>query len=168
MTRLVPALLLLSVAMAACGNDAPAPAGDDAEDEVLFRHDGNLTFYRVIDGFEQELVSIAIEVAETEEAITRGLMGRQRLPERSGMLFKMPQTRIQSFWMANTPLALDITFVSADSTVINTAKYTRPFSSESHTSEAPARFVVETPAGFTDTHDIAPGDRVRWTRGQTL
>ncbi len=126
-----------------------------------YREDGSLTFYRPGDG---DLVTIAIEIAETEAAITRGLMGRRHLPNRWGMLFLMPRTQIQSFWMANTPTALDITFVSPDSTVINTAKYTRPFSSESHSSEAPARYVIETAAGFTDTHGIVPGDRVRWER----
>lgn len=163
LTRCLP-ILLLALVLSACGNDAPPPAESDDQATVPFRHDGTLTFYRLTDGHEQELVTIDIEVAETEQDITRGLMGRERLPERSGMLFKMPQTRIQSFWMANTPLALDITFVGPDSAVVNTAKYTRPFSSESHLSEAPARYVVETPAGFTDTHDIAPGDRIRWTR----
>jgi len=152
----------LALLLAACADEAPQPpaTGDDA-DAVQFREDGTLTFYRPGEG---EIVTISIEIAETQEAITRGLMGRERLPDRSGMLFLMPETRIQTFWMANTPLALDITFVSPDSTVINTAKYTRPFSPESHASEEPARFVVETRAGFTDTHGIVPGDRVTWSR----
>jgi uncharacterized protein len=160
MRLLMPALLLLLVT--GCGGESPrpgTPAGPPPEPQL--REDGSLTFYRPDEG---DIVTIAIEIADTEEAIQRGLMGRQSLPPRTGMLFLMPQTRIQSFWMANTPLSLDITFVAPDSTIINTAKYTRPFSSESHASLEPARYVIETPAGFTDSHGITPGDRVRWTR----
>lgn len=157
---LATALLVAITGLSAC--EEPEPASErPAARQVEFRNDGQLTFYR--DG-DVDIITIDIEIAETEEAIRRGLMGRQSLPPRSGMLFLMPQTRIHSFWMANTPLALDITFIGPDSTVINTAKYTRPFTSESHQSAAPARFVVETPAGFTDSHGIIPGDRVRWTR----
>jgi uncharacterized protein len=155
----ISTLLLLALLLSACGEDRPTPG--QAEEEIPFREDGTLAFYRPGEG---EIVTISIEIAETEQAITRGLMGRQRLPERSGMLFIMPETRVQSFWMANTPISLDITFVASDSTVLNTAKYTRPFSQESHRSRGPARYVIETPAGFTDTHGIAPGDRVRWSR----
>lgn len=154
-------VLALALLLGSCRQEAAAPDAPADQPAVQFREDGLLTFYRPRDG---DIVTIAIEIAETEEAITRGLMGRERLPERSGMLFIMPQTRIQSFWMANTPMSLDITFIAPDSTVINTAKYTRPFSQQSHRSKAPARYVVETPAGFTDTHGITPGDRVRWTR----
>lgn len=155
--------VLLSMLFISCAGDRPAdaPSPTNEAEAVAFREDGTLTFYREGDG---EIVTIAIEIAATEQAITRGLMGRERLPDRSGMLFLMPQTRIQTFWMSNTPLSLDITFVGPDSTVINTVKYTRPFSPESHASEAPARFVVETRAGFTDSFGIVPGDRVRWTR----
>lgn len=152
-------ILMITLFLAACGEDRPTPG--QPEEEIQFREDGTLTFYRQGEG---EIVTIAIEIAETEQAITRGLMGRQRLPDRSGMLFLMPDTRVQSFWMANTPISLDISFVAPDSTVLNTAKYTRPFSQESHRSQGPARYVIETHAGFTDTHGITPGDRVRWAR----
>jgi uncharacterized protein len=160
-------LLPLLLALATCRGETPPhfgqprAEGPTAEGPTIeFRHDGELTFYRE-DG---DIVTIAIEIAETPAAIERGLMQREGLPERSGMLFLMPDTRIQSFWMANTPISLDITFVGPDSTVVNTGKYTRPFSQQSVTSQAPARFVVETVAGFTDSYGIVPGDRVRWRR----
>ena len=153
--------LALLLVLPACGQDRPAAPAERAEPSIPFRTDGQLTFARP-DG--QPIVTIDVEIADTDSTITRGLMQREGLPEKSGMLFLMPDTRTQTFWMANTPLALDITFVSADSTVVNTAKYTRPFTQESHASEGPARFVVETPAGFTDRWGITAGDRVTWQR----
>ncbi|MEM1042363.1 MAG: DUF192 domain-containing protein [Bacteroidota bacterium] len=139
----------------------PPPPGDGDAETIPFRRDGSLTFSRE-DG--EEIVTIDIEIAEGDSATARGLMDRTSLPEKSGMLFLMPRTQRHSFWMANTPLSLDITFVSPDSAVINTAKYTRPFSSENVSAEGLSRFVVETQAGFTDTWGITAGDRVRWTR----
>ena len=153
--------LLAPLVLAGCEEPEGSAPPARTEPEIPFDKEGTLTFYRPGEG---DLVTIDIEIAETDSARARGLMQRSGLPERSGMLFPMPTTERHGFWMANTPLSLDITFVSPDSTVINTVKYTRPFSTENVMAEAPARFVIETTAGFTDDHGIAPGDRVRWSR----
>ena len=157
------ALLILASLSVGCETapEPPAPTPDArTEPTIPFRNDGTLTFLRASG---EEIVTIDIEVAEGDSARARGLMQRDGLPDRSGMLFPMPTVDRHSFWMANTPLSLDITFVGPDSAVVNTAKYTRPFSTESVSATGPARWVVETPAGFTDTWGIAEGDRIRWT-----
>jgi uncharacterized membrane protein (UPF0127 family) len=64
--------------------------------------------------------------------------------------------------MSNTPVALDIIFVSADSQIVNIAKYTTPFANERYRSGQPAQYVLETPAGFADSHGLLEGDRIRW------
>lgn len=162
MLRLLPLAFFALLLTTGCQPETPAPSpGDDTAEEIPFRKDGSLTFLRE-DG--DAIVTIDIEIAEGDSATARGLMDRTSLPDRSGMLFLMPTTQRHSFWMANTPLSLDITFVSPDSAVINTAKYTRPFSSESVSAEGQSRFIVETQAGFTDTWGITAGDRIRWTR----
>ena len=91
-------------------------------------------------------------------------MQRASLPDSSGMLFLFPQTEQSGFWMANTPLSLDIIFVNADSQIVDIAKYTKPLSSKNIPSQAPYRYVVEVPAGFTDTHGLVEGNRISWTR----
>ena len=156
--------LLLSLTLAACAGETPeettAPESVRPAEgtSIPFRPDGSLSFLR---GAEQ-IVEIAIEVAETDSARARGLMQRAGLPERSGMLFVFDREEEQNFWMANTPLSLDIYFVSADSQIVNIAKYTRPLSQENVSSIDPARYVIETAAGFADSHGIVEGDRVRW------
>ncbi len=165
MLRFLAPLLLLALLTTGCRNEAadqPAPTASTAPTTagIPFRSDGTLTFFRE-DG--EEIVTINVEIAQGDSATQRGLMQRTSLPERSGMLFVMPTVERHGFWMANTPLSLDITFVSPDSTVLNTAKYTTPYSTESVYAEGQSHFIVETPAGFTDTYGITAGDRVRWT-----
>lgn len=165
MRSLIPALLAATFFVSACGDEAAppreaAPPPPATENTIPFRRDGTLTFLQ--NG--SELVSIDIEIAETDSALQRGLMQRAALPERSGMLFRFEREELQSFWMANTPLALDILFVDADSQIVHVARYTRPFSQESIDSRAPAQYVVEVPAGFADRYGIVEGDHVAWRR----
>jgi uncharacterized membrane protein (UPF0127 family) len=163
MARFLLPVLFLAFLAAGCTEEPARPAPEPVA-EIPFRKDGTLTFLR--DGGE-EIVTIDIEIAQGDSATQRGMMQRTSIPERSGMLFLMPRVERHGFWMANTPLSLDITFVAPDSTVINTAKYTVPYSTRSVYAEAPASFIVETPAGFTDTWGITSGDRIRWTRTDT-
>lgn len=157
------AALVLSALLSACGDLGEDPAdgdGDGPEETIPFRKDGELSF---LSGGE-EIVTIDIEIAESDSARERGLMQRESLPERSGMLFIFPREEIQSFWMANTPLALDLIFVDADSQIVDIEKYTRPFSTRSIASDEPARYVVEVRAGLSDSFGITEGDAVRWQR----
>lgn len=162
MTRLILATLVaLTVIGCREDGDTPAPAGDETETTIPFRKDAELTFYREGEPF----LDIAVEIAATDSARARGMMQRKAFPnDRSGMLFLFDREEIQSFWMANTPVPLDLIFISADSQIVDIHKYARPFSSENITSDAPARYVLEVPAGFTDARGVIETDRVRWHR----
>ena len=165
MVRLFTPLLLLALLLAGCAEENTSPPPTQPAAEIPFRNDGTLTFLRD-DG--EEIVEIDIEIAQGDSATQRGMMQRTSIPDRSGMLFLMPRVERHGFWMANTPLSLDITFVAPDSTVINTAKYTTPYSTESVYAEGRSEFIVETPAGFTDRYGITAGDRIRWARNEPL
>lgn len=159
--RILPAAMLTLFLLFGCdAGDQQTPQEDDSSVSIPFRKDGELSFTRP----GTAPITIDIEIAETDSARTRGLMQRKSLPELSGMLFIFPREETQSFWMANTPLALDIIFVSADSQIVDIKKYTRPFSTQSISSAAPARYVIEVSAGFADTHGLTAGDRVTWHR----
>jgi len=161
-TRFLPLLLLaaLLVGLAACGgNSEPAPSSEP-ETTIPFDKEGTLSVVQSSD----TLVTVDIEIAETDSARTRGLMQRASLPDQSGMLFLFPNEQERSFWMANTPLALDILFANADSQIVSIAKYTTPYSQENVRSGAPAQFVLEMPAGFADSYGVLEGDRLTWRR----
>ncbi len=164
MRLLLPTLLvLLLVVLPACTNDTDQPAASDASDTttIPFDKEGRLAVLQD----EDTLVTLDIEVADTDSARERGMMQRDGFPnERSGMLFPFDEEQEQSFWMANTPLSLDLFFINADSQIVRVKKYAPPNTAKSIPSNAPAQYVLETTAGFADSYGIVEGDRVRWQR----
>jgi uncharacterized membrane protein (UPF0127 family) len=56
-------------------------------------------------------VRFEVEVADTATERSVGLMHRDHLAARSGMLFIYPSLQAASFWMRNTQISLDILFV---------------------------------------------------------
>lgn len=106
---------------------------------------------------------LVVEVAETEEQQSRGLMFRDRLPEGRGMIFPFRAPRFASFWMRNTPEPLDIIFIRADGTIESIARRTTPQSLASIESGEPVIAVLEIAGGEAERLGLAPGDRVQWT-----
>jgi uncharacterized membrane protein (UPF0127 family) len=157
------ALALLVLVLPACMGDAD-PSGETASTDtttIPFDKEGRLTFVQDRD----TIVTLDIEVADTDSARERGMMQRDGFPsETSGMLFPFAEEKTRSFWMANTPLALDLFFINADSQVVRIKKYAQPNTAASIPSKAPAQYVLETGAGFADSYGIVEGARVRWRR----
>ncbi len=153
--------LLFVVGLCACGGQPAEPKNVRAAvDAITFRVDGTLDILRA----DNVLLSLDIEIADTDSTRRRGMMDRQSFPPRSGMLFLFDEPRIQTFWMASTPLSLDLLFIGADSQIVEFSKYAKPFSPDGISSRVPAQHVLEVPAGFVDTHGIIEGDRVKWQR----
>lgn len=111
-------------------------------------------------------VRIVVEVANTPEKRSLGLMFRKDLPASHGMLFIFPHEEPLAFWMKNTPLPLDIVFINAARTVVNIVADTIPFSEKPLPSTAPAQFVLEVHAGFCQKHGITAGAQVDLPGGQ--
>jgi uncharacterized membrane protein (UPF0127 family) len=105
-----------------------------------------------------------VEIADTPDARAVGLMGRRWLGDTEGMLFIFDRVGRPVIWMRNTPLSLDVVFVSEDRRVVGIAKHTRPMSDNRYHSPGPVKFVIEAPAGFTDSYGIQVGCSLRWQR----
>ena len=135
----------------------------DSEETIVsipFTKQGHLEFVRG----QEVLAAIDIEIAETDSARNRGLMQRTSLPSSSGMLFIFPTEEPQGFWMGNTQMSLDLIYVAGDSTIVSIAKYAQPMAQETIPSGAPAQYVVEVPAGYSDEVGLIEGDGIRWRR----
>lgn len=167
MSSLKPLLALLVgtvlLTMSACSSESNGPPQSPADETktIPFDKEGTLAFLQERD----TLVVIDLEIADTDSARERGMMQRDGFPnETSGMLFPFEKEQQRSFWMANTPVALDLFFVDADSQIVSITKYAEPNSADQIPSEEPAQYVLETPAGFADSYGILEGHRLRWQR----
>ena len=77
------------------------------------------------------------------------------------MLFDFThENSIQSMWMKNTLIPLDIVFIAKDGQIINIAAETTPRSLASIRSRAPAAGVLEVRGGRMEELGVKPGDIV--------
>jgi uncharacterized protein len=102
-----------------------------------------------------------LELANTPEMRSRGLMFRRDVPTGHGMLFDFgPGETDVSMWMKNTYVSLDMVFIRADGTIRRIAESTTPLSEATIPSGGPVKGVLEVVAGTAKRLGIAAGDRV--------
>ena len=152
--------LVLAALLAGCADSAaPSPEPAPEASTIPFDIEGRLAFVRGGD----TLRVIDVEIADTDSTRGRGLMERSEIPADTGMLFVFPSAGPQAFYMMNTPRSLDIQFYGPDSTLLNIAYNTEPFTLDNIYSEGEAQFVVEVAAGVSRSLGLVPGDRITWT-----
>lgn len=102
-----------------------------------------------------------VELAWTPEEQARGLMFRDSLPDDAGMLFIHDQPGVQTMWMKNTPLSLDMLFIDPEGIIHRIVRDTVPRSSATILGPRNSLYVLELRAGVTRKLGINAGDRVR-------
>lgn len=132
---------------------------EPVENKYLFKKEGELSF---IDSAGAVLKKIDIEIADNDYERQLGLMFREEMLESQGMLFIFPYQTIQSFWMRNTKLSLDILFINKEKKIVTIHKGTNILSDQSYPSSDPSIYVLEVIAGFTDKFNIKEGDKIDW------
>jgi uncharacterized membrane protein (UPF0127 family) len=108
-------------------------------------------------------VRVEVEVARTEADRARGLMFREHLDARAGMLFAFHVPDRYAFWMKNVRIPLDILWLDARGRIVSIVERARPCLAEpcpTYAPDAPASFVLEVVGGFVETHKIAVGESV--------
>ena len=115
--------------------------------------------------------NINVQIASTFNERQIGLMHRKSMPLNEGMLFVFDYPEMQSFWMHNTYIPLDILYVNEKFEVVTVLKNLPTLNDTPRPSDKPAQYVVELNAGMADKYKLAPGVRVGWAdfiTGQTL
>jgi len=125
--------------------------------EVPFTKEGSVT---LSDSTGKKKITIDAEFADTEYDRQRGLMFRKSMLETQGMLFVFPVEEMQSFWMRNTYISLDMIFIDANKKIVTIHKNTKTLSDQSYASTKPAKYVLEVTGGFCDRHGVVEGDKV--------
>jgi hypothetical protein len=149
-------ILILSAGLIACGKtgngNKEQPEGRQLD------YSAAISFISSASG--DTLSRIEAAVADDQEERNAGLMDVRSLPADKGMIFIFENEGPLSFWMANTPLALDIIFVNKDMEIVRIHRNTTPFSEQSYVSGEDALYTVEVNGGYTVNYDINEGDRI--------
>ncbi len=99
-----------------------------------------------------------VEIADTPEEHTQGLMNRSGLAADSGMLFIFYDDDVRQFWMENTLIPLDMVFIGYDGKIVDIHQNATPLSREVIKSSGPCRYVLEINGGACQARHISVGD----------
>ncbi len=129
-----------------------------------------IIFYILVRFFPIERVCfdeacLGVELALTPQKRSQGLMFREYLPRNRGMLFVFDSDDYWVFWMKNTHVPLDMIWLNADRQVVHIVKNVPVDKGENipqYAPAVPARYVLETNAGFCGKYNIKLGDEAKF------
>ena len=107
----------------------------------------------------------SLEVARTPQQQEQGLMFRESLPERTGMLFPFTEKGVHHFWMKNTMIPLDMIWMDPEGKVIFVSANTPPCKADpcpSYGPDFPAASVLEIAGGNAAKESIVIGAVLRF------
>jgi uncharacterized membrane protein (UPF0127 family) len=105
----------------------------------------------------------AVELARTPEEQAQGLMFRESLSQRSGMLFLFGDGAPHQFWMKNTMIPLDIVWLDESGRVLFVSANTPPCRADpcpNYGPEVPAPTVLEIAGGMAAKEGVTVGSRI--------
>jgi uncharacterized membrane protein (UPF0127 family) len=114
----------------------------------------------VVDTGERK-VTFHVELARTEPEREKGLMYRERLAPDAGMLFLFERPSVQTFWMKNTLIPLDMVFIASDLSVVGVVANAQPLTLTARSVGEPSQYVLEIGGGLAARLGIRAGGRVQ-------
>lgn len=106
-------------------------------------------------------LQFAVEVADDDQERGQGLMFREEMPSREGMLFVYDRPQRVGFWMKNTLLPLDMIFADETGVVTKVHEDAVPHDETLIDGGAGVQFVLEINAGLARRYGISVGSEVR-------
>ena len=107
----------------------------------------------------------AVEIVADRESISKGLMHRESLSEKTGMLFAFPKPGVHHFWMKNTLIPLDIIWIDSTRHIIHIEHNVPPCTKDpcpSYGIEKVSAYVLEINAGEVKKLDLKVGDKANF------
>jgi len=111
---------------------------------------------------EGRVIVFQVEIADTSAKREMGLQYRRELADDKGMIFLFPAESIQSFWMKNTSIPLDMIFINRERKIAGIVEQTLPFSLDPRSVSSPSQFVLEINGGLSKKYGFKAGDAVRF------
>ena len=113
----------------------------------------------VVDTGERKL-TFRVELARTEPEREKGLMYRDHLAPDAGMLFLFERPSVQTFWMKNTLIPLDMIFIAADHTIAGVVADAQPLTLTARSVGELSQYVLEIGGGLAARLGIRAGQHV--------
>jgi uncharacterized membrane protein (UPF0127 family) len=110
--------------------------------------------------------SFQVWVADTPERAEQGLMFVNDLPETMGMVFPVEPPRVETMWMKNTYIELDMLFVDEHGRVTKIIQRAAPMSLKTLSSDSKVAAVLELKGGQAAKLGLQTGDTVTWKKPQ--
>ncbi|MFA7286597.1 MAG: DUF192 domain-containing protein [Patescibacteria group bacterium] len=102
--------------------------------------------------------AITVELAQTPQALARGLSNRQQLAANEGMLLDFGARSSAGIWMRHMNFPLDVIWLDEDLKIISITENMAPVSYPNvFFPTEPARYVLEVTSGWVRTHQITVG-----------
>ncbi len=107
-----------------------------------------------------ETLFLNLEVADTIQKRTLGLMFRKSLPTNNGMIFLFDTPQKGSMWMKNTYIPLDMLFFNEKFEIVHIHENAVPHDETIITTPMPVSGVIEVNAGYAQQNKIQSGNKI--------
>jgi uncharacterized protein len=155
-------MLTAAALFAGCGRSTPpAAAASPAPNVLPTQAQPKLATIKLWVGRE----AMTTEMALTQQQENTGMMFRTNMGEMEGMIFVMDQPRQASFWMKNCPLPLSCAYMDMGGRILEIHELHSQDTNPVVSSAGNVMFVLETPQGWFDRHNIKPGTIVASEKG---
>ncbi len=108
-------------------------------------------------------IDITIEIADTPDERAKGLSGRESLDKSTGLLFIHDKPGIYGIWMKDMKFPIDVIWLDGNYRVVDIASDVQSDSfPEVFEPRAPALYILEVNAGFTEKNGIRIGGMIEF------
>jgi uncharacterized membrane protein (UPF0127 family) len=137
---------------------APGPAAGCPADPGPYKLDAlTVRFPEAHEG----ATSVRAELARRPQDTERGLMYRTAMGPEEGMLFDLDSRKVQTFWMHNTCIPLDMLFIDDDGLVVGVLENVPPMNDTHRSVPCPSSHVLEMNAGWARRAGVRAGMHAR-------
>ena len=115
--------------------------------------------------FTKKQHTIYGKIAWSRKEAKKGLMFRKNpVHYNEGMLFPMKKNNINSMWMKNTYIPLDIIFLNDSMEIVGYIQDAEPLSTKSLKIDKPSSYVLEMNGNSVIKHNMDIGDKIKFIK----